>query len=101
LGNIEILARQWRNDHAQCLGQYDTAQDGAAPKAERTSGLPLAKRHSLDTGSHDLGDVGGSINYEPKQQREIFGTYRGAALEIEAAQRRNIELKRCPEKSPY
>ena len=62
LGQVQVLAGQRRNDHAQRLRQHDLAQHDAAAEAERVRRLPLAARHGLDAGADDLGDVGGGVD---------------------------------------
>ena len=86
LGQVQVLAGHRRHDDPQGLGQHDLAQHGAAAQAERTRGLPLAERHGLDAGSHDLGDIGGCIDDQAEQQGEEFRADGAAALEVEAVQ---------------
>ena len=91
LGQVQVLAGHRRHDHPQRLRQHDPPQHGAAAQTERAGRLPLAERHRLDAGPHDLGDIRGGIEHQAEQQGEELRADRAAALEVEAVQHRHFE----------
>ncbi len=56
--------------------------------------LHLAVRHGLDPGANDLRDEGGGEGHETERERGQFGNDLNSALQVEAAEPRDIDRER-------
>ena len=92
LDQVEILAGELRHHDAQRLRQHDQEEHAALDEPERAGRLVLALRHRLDRAAHDLGDEGGDVDRQPGPQRRELGRHLGAAGDVEAGQRRELDV---------
>jgi hypothetical protein len=81
-----------RHHDAHRLGQHYQEKDGRRGETERAGGLVLALRHRLDGAAHDLGDEGREIDRQSSPQRRELGRDLGAPDDIEADQRRELDV---------
>ncbi len=66
-------------------------------QAKRHRRLTLTPADREDTSAHDLRDEGAGVDNQPDQQRGKFGRHRTAAAEVEAFERRHVEVQGCAE----
>ena len=94
LGQIQVLAGQRRDDHAQCLRDDHEPQHVVVlePKGARRLDLAMADRENACP--HDLGDERGRIDAERKRQRHQLWQQHQAALQLEPAHFRVFEGER-------
>jgi hypothetical protein len=91
LGEVEVLARQRRDDDPHRLRDHDEAQRLPGTQPERARGLGLALRHREDAGPHHLGDEARGVGDEPDQERHELRIELHAAAEVEALKTRDVE----------
>src|SRR5690606_31763360 len=97
LRQVEVLAGQRRNDHAQGLRHYHQPQHptGSQPQRGRRFGLAMAYR--LDAGTYGFTNEGRGVDRQCQHDRHQLGNHHPAATDIEAPQLGNFPEERPTE----
>ena len=83
LGQVEVLAGDRRDDHAQRLRQQHQAHLHAARQPQRGARFVLTEGHRLDAAAHDLGDVRRGVDGQADQHRQVLRRDRAAADHVQ------------------